>query len=348
MTMRLLQILSVAIVVFLSVVDARGGIFSAGRDIQQKTDSNFRITAGAINEIEGMVEETTRKVYEIEGNFEAANSGETYTQDDFGMKGPYPTLGFSLENKWKYFTFQLDMLGFKAEVNTVAHRNYYIGVGDEVQYGGRGYTNMKIPEGTPFSMDILGGITELRGLITPFTFSPDPNFKFTPWIDVGLMLFAGQYDIDAGEPTGTTQYMYPPEDFVIGGKSSGLLGMGLPQYGLGGEIRIFLEKGIDLVFQGDYSICNYSGSSSFLTTSSEREKNLDIDHKNTRVRASLEFPLKSERFLTVGVQYQLIDTEGNITTTDVTPEEILANRDRFDKYAKFKLSSVVGMIGLTF
>jgi len=337
-----------AVIVLLPACSVFAGMFSAGRELQPVTDSGFRVTAGIINEAQGMVEETTRRLYEVQGRYEEASAGETYTQDDFEMEGPYPAVGLSLENKWKYVTFGFDMLWFTADMSTVARRNYYIGVGDEVQYGGASYENMKIPEGTPFSMDILGGMAELRGLITPVTFSPDPNFRFTPWIDVGLMLFAGQYDIDAGEPTGTTQYLNPPEDFVIGGKSSGTLGLVLPQYGLGGECRIFLEKGIDLVFQGNYVICNYKGGSSFLTTSSEREKNLDIDHSNTRVKIFLEFPLRSGRFITVGAQYQLIDTEGSITTTDVTTEEILANRDRFDKHAKFKLSSVLAMIGWTF
>ncbi|OGV67967.1 MAG: hypothetical protein A2283_09085 [Lentisphaerae bacterium RIFOXYA12_FULL_48_11] len=347
--MRNLIKLVIVLVLMLGVAGtSHGGLFSAGRETNEKSDGHLRITAGSINEIQGMVEETTRKVYEVEGRWEDAASGSTFTQDDFNMKGPYATLGVSLETQWKYFSLQMDVLGFKTEVNTVASRNYYIGIGDDVQYGGGEYSNMKIPEGTPFSMDILGGIMEIRGLITPFTFKPSPTLRITPWIDAGLMFFVGQYNIDAGDPTGTTTYMNPPEEYVIGGESSGFLGLGLPQIGFGGEIRMGPENGVNLVLQGDYAVCNYEGSSSFLTSSSEHEKSVDIDHTNTRIRFMVEFPMSSGRLFMVGAQYQLIESEGSITTMDDTPEEILADREKFDKYAEFRLSSLVGMIGLSF
>jgi len=240
----------------------QGGVFSAGRQNDDITDSNIRVTAGMITRIEGMVQETTRPVYELEGNEAGAASAETYTGGDFGVDDAYPTIGLSIENRWKYFTFQFDTLLFNIDVDTVARRNYYIGVGDEVMYGGRGYTNMKIPQGTPFTMKTLGITGELRGLITPVTVKPCEVIKFVPWIDLGLMLFGGDYDIDAGTPTGTTTYMYPPEDFVV--------------------------------------------------------------------------------------QYQMIESEGSITATDQTAEEILANRARFNKYATFTLESIVAMLGLTF
>jgi len=348
MVKNFFKLIIVPVLVFGMAGSSYAGIFSAGRAVQEKADGHLRITAGSINEIQGMVEETTRKVYVLEGRLEEAASGETYTEDDFNMKGPYPTLGLSLENQWKYFTLQLDVFGFKTDVNTVARRNYYIGIGEDIQYGGREYSNMKIPEGTPFSMDIVGGIVELRGLITPLTFKPSSILRITPWIDAGLMFFGGQYDIDAGESTGTTTYMNPPEDYVIGGSSSGFLGLGLPQIGLGGEIRIGAENAPNLVLQGDYAVCNYEGGSSFLTSSSKNEKNVDIDHTNMRARFMLEFPMSSGRLFMVGAQYQLIESEGSITTMDDTPEEILADREKFDKYAKFKLSSVMGMLGLTF
>jgi len=109
-----------------------------------------------------------------------------------------------------------------------------------------------------------------------------------------------------------------------------------------------VEKGVNVVLQGHYAVCQYEGGSTFLTTSSHREKNLDIDHVNQRVRLEVEFPLKSGRMVTVGVQYQMIESEGSITATDQTAEEILANRARFNKYATFTLESIVAMLGLTF
>ena len=325
-----------------------GGVFRAGRDIGDKRDVNLRVTVGEVLEIEGAVQETTRSFYDVTDQQFKQDLAERYDLNDFGMEGGYPTVGLAFENAGKYFTFLFDIALMNPEVDTVAQRNYYIGIGKKIEFDGGSYENMKIEEGTPFTMDIIGAVTEVRGLFTPFTFRPGESFRFTPWIDVGLYMFLGNYDIDAGPATGVTKYLEPPQDFVIGGKSSGLIGIGMPEFGAGGEIRLGGEDEVNLVLQGYYSAFEYEGSSAFLTSTRHREKNLDLEHVNYRIRLILEIPLSGGRNVTVGVKYQLVESEAAITSQAATEAEIIASRERFDKDVNFRLLMVSGMLGLTF
>lgn len=341
-----------AVIVVTTVFLCRGGfaegVFVAGRDIGERRDCNLRVTAGTVMEIEGAVQETTRAVYDVEGQSWKQDLAEKFDLGDFGMDEGYPTIGLSFENAGKYFTFQFELSAMNPKVETVALRNYYIGVGKKIEFGGREYENMKIPEGTPFSVDIISGVTELRGLITPFTIKPVEGFRFTPWVDLGLYLFIGQYEIDAGPVTGTYIYLREQEEFAVGGQSEGMIGVGMPELGAGGEIRIGGQDKVNLVLQGYYSVFEYEGGTGFLTSSKHREKDVDLEHVDYRVRCTLEIPMASGRCFTLGARYQLVETDASITSQEATDEEILARGERFDKDVNFKMASITGMIGFTF
>ena len=326
---------------------AQDGVFSAGRDIEEGRDFSVGITAGQITSFDAVVQETTRAYYSVVGRTESQLDAENYSLNDFDMDEGCVTLGLSMEKMWKFFTLQVDAAFMQPDTDTVARRNYYIEVGDVV-YNGRSYDHMKIPEGTPFSVEATAGIIEIRGLFTLFTFRPTENVRLTPWIDLGIFGFGGDYDINAGPATGVVQYQTPLEDFVVGGQASGFGGLGLPEYGLGGEVRIGNARSMQLVLSGHYAMCEYEGSTGFLTTNDHRDKDIDLDHRNVRLRCSLEFPLKSSRALTVGIQYQSIESDALISSSATDPTVILARGERFDKEVHFEMESLQAMVGLTF
>jgi len=327
---------------------SQAGVFAAGRVLDDEHDAGFRITAGVITDIELMVQETTRKLYDVTGDTWKQDTAENYSLNDFDVEDNEPMVGLSFEKAWKFFSLQFSLTGMNPSVDTTARRNYYISVGESVEYMGQSYDHMKIPEGTQFSMDVVGGTLELTGLITFFTLQPMDGLRITPWIDIGLFGFAGEYDIEAGEVQGVTQYQNPPKDFVIGGKSSGTVGAALPQYGGGGEIRIGGPESLNLVLQGHYLVCQYDGSTEWVTTSDHREKNLDLDHVNLRARLFLEIPAGESCSFMLGVQYQSIETEGVIESTATSEAEVLEQRERFDKKAEFRMESLQGVLGFTF
>jgi len=297
----------VIVCALLVLCGSRGyGEVVAGRDIYDKGDLSIKFSLGSVSDMEGAVQETTRKYYDATDQQFKQDTAENYSLNDFGMEDGYATLGFQLENIGKYFTFQLEGSFMNPEVDAVARRNYYIGVGENIDYGGGSYENLKIEEGTSFSMDLIGGSMEIRGLLTPFTLRFSDAVRFTPWLDFGLYTFLGYYEIDAGLPHGVTQYLEPPEDFVVGGTSEGFVGVGTPELGVGGEIRFGGDESANLVIQGYYTGMQLEGDTSFFTSSQHREKDIELDHSNIKTKVALELPMGGDNRFTFGFQYQLV------------------------------------------
>jgi len=342
-----LKYLTAVITCAVMTITANAGVISGGRDLEDGRDFRLRFTAGQISDFNAAVEETTRKLYDVTGSYWKQDDAESYNLDDFNIDDTHTTIGFSLEKAWRFFTFQLDASLINIESSTVAERNYYLSVGDPIEYEGQEYENMRIAEGTPFDFEINGGTIDTKLFLTPLTFRPFDSFRITPLLGIGLFGFVGTYDIDAGPATGVYPYQDPIEYFVMGGQGSGTMGMGIPEYGGGAEIRFGTDGHANLVLQGHYMMCNYDGSTEILTSSSHRAKNIDLEHTNIRGRIYLEMPLKNSRSITLGVQYQTIETTAFISSTATDPEEILEKQERFDKNAEFGLTAMQAMIGYT-
>lgn len=52
--------------------------------------------------------------------------------------------------------------------------------------------------------------------------------------------------------------------------------------------------------------------------------------------------------LNLGVQVQIIETEGTVSSQATDPEEILAKQERFDKEFTFQVDAVLATLGITF
>lgn len=320
---------------------------TAGRMLYDDRDVQLWVTAGSISELSGHVQETTRTYYEVTGRFEDQADRENYSFEDFGMDGGYPTVGFAFENAGKYFTFHFAASFFQPDVSSVAVRNYYIGV-DSISYNGVEYEYMRIPEGQAFTVDMFSGIFEIRGMYTPCTFSAGDSFHFTPYLNFGMFMLANNYDIDAGPATGVVKYLDPPEDFVENGQAEGSLIGGLPELGVGVEIRMGKPEKMNIVLRADYAGFQFSGDTGAFTSSDHREKDIDLDHVNVRISGQLEFPVWGDRCLTVGADWVNIETEAKVTSKEATVEEALARHERFDKDVEFSLTAVTARVGLTF
>lgn len=342
------RILCAATAIVTAACAARGDFIEAGRVLPEKRDVHLRLLIGNVTKMEGMVEETHRKLYDVTGSYWKQDTREKYDLNDFSMDGSYPAVGWAIDVAGKWFTFEYESLWMNPKTTTTARRDYYIGVGSDIEYNGASYDHMMIPKGSEFSMHMVGGTTDLRLLFTPVTIKPVETLAISPWVCAGLFLFLGTYDIDAGSPRGTMQYQNPPENFVVGGKSDGILALGLPEWGYGLEMRIGGPDSVNVVLHGGLVETQYSGSSKFLTSSAERSKNVDLDHTHMKFRLMFEFPVSGGQCFTVGAQMTLIESTGDITASATTPEEILATQERFDKHVSFVMESTVLMVGMTF
>jgi hypothetical protein len=325
-----------------------GAQFEWGGVLPDDRSSNFKLQLGAVLEFEGMVVETTRRVYEVTGAVESQNRANTFGTDDFNMEGPFGSAGFTWEVDWSFIRFSMDSIFLMPSISTVAKRDYYLSVGDGIDYGGKTYDQLMIADGTPFDAEVLGNMTELTLAFVPFGVALGESFSVNPFLGAGVMLFGGFYEIDAGESTGVIQYQNPPEDFVVGGKASGFVGMFAPQWGPGIEIRMGDPGKMNFELMAQYLFFDYSGSSGLFSTTDHREKDLEFSHSNMRVRGQFEFPRRNGGAWTLGVSAQFIDTDGSLKSSATDPVEILEKRERFDKNFMFKINSVFATLGLAF
>ncbi len=337
-----------AVVVYVGLLSVgEAEVFEWGRSEQSGRGFSLRLTGGQITEFSAVVQETTRKLYEVTGETWKQERANNFDLDDFNISGSHPVFGLSMQRSGKFFTFMLDGTYIALSSEAVARRDYFLSV-DSIIYDGVEYQHMMIPEGESFSFDVKGAALDMRLQLTPFTYRPVPSVGILPFLDAGLFGFFGRYDIEAGESRGVIQYQNPIENFVVGGKVDGLSGLGLPEIGGGLEMRFGPPEGVNLVLHGQYSFFTYKGGTSLFTSSSHREKKLDIDHRNIRLRLMGEFPLESGRSWMIGGQYQQVRSEGLVESASTDPEEIIARRERFDKEFSFRLTQVQALVGMTF
>lgn len=318
-----------------------GGVLATGRT------QNMRFQVGAVLEFEGGVTETTRRFYDVTGRVESQALAESYGTSDFDLKGPFGAIGFSLDMAWKFVRFQIDTMFLAPSVSTTAKRDYYLSIGDDITYQGIGYDHLMIPAGSRLSADVFANVSELVFAFVPIGFQFGESVVVNPSLNFGVLLFGGRYEIDAGLATGVTQYQNPPEDFVVGGKASGLIGMGAPEWGPGVEIRIGKPGELNVALDLRYLFLTYHGSTAFFTTANHRDKDLDFNHQNLRLSGQVEIPMRHMAW-TLGIQAQFVDSDGLISSSARDPDVVRARRERFDKEFNFKMHAVYATLGLSF
>ena len=97
------------VVLWVGVCAQAGEVLIAGRDRPENRDAAFRLRAGVVSDIEGLVEETTRQYYDVTDQAFKQATRESYDLNDFGMDDSYPAVGLYFENAWKYVTLQADV-----------------------------------------------------------------------------------------------------------------------------------------------------------------------------------------------------------------------------------------------
>ena len=245
-------------------------------------------------------------------------------------------------------TFAFSASYLKATASTVADQNYYLGISDKIEYEGKEYEYMMIPEGKSFKSELPAGMIDLQFLFTPLTWKPVEGLKLVPWICLDVFGIFGKYDLDAGPPTGTVIYEDPPREYVVGGHSRGWIGMGIPGIGPGGELTIGSSDGVRLILQVNCAFCKYDGSTDNFPVKARHDKNLDLDYYNLMLKSFLEIPLSPRVDLIAGVTYQYIKVDASVDAQARSPEEIEELREKWDKDVDFELSMLTGTIGLRF
>ncbi len=310
-------------------------------------DKAWSFSLGQIVDVSGRVDETFRAFYKATGQDWKQSLAESYDLKDFGVDAPYTTFGLHYRRDWRYFAFRWDLSVFSLSADAKARRDYYIGLGDDVRYGGRKYDHMKIPSGSSFSVDFRGGLMDGVISFTPVELAFSDTFSVVPSLDLGLAVFGGEWEIDAGEARGTATYQNPPVDFVVGGSSSSLVGAGAPMLGAGLEFRVGRSDWVQWVTRLNAGFFKYDGSTKFFTGSG-REKDLELDYASVGVETRVELPMTETTCLELGGRLRFMTLDAEIRSKERDTAAIVAARERFDKSADLDLVMAELFVGVSF
>lgn len=324
--------------------------YDIGSQRSEDRDHEWRFYLGGVMSLSGGVDETFRAFYAATGQDYKQSLAESYDLKDFGISCPYLTWGIEYERTWKWWTFNWDMLILNIDASAKAKRDYYLGVGDDIGYNGKSYDHLMIKNGSDFSVELTGLMTEFLFSFTPFTFfyGEEGRSRLTPSLDLGLMIFGGRLDIDAGNPTGTTVYQNPPVDFVIGGNSSTTAFAGAPKIGLGADFTIGTEDELQWLFHADLGYFTFDGSTKALTGASHRAKDIDVSYFSLAGEAGILVPLENGKAFTCGARLQFISLDGEIKSQEKDSAAIIAARERFDKAIDLAITTFMFYIGFNY
>ena len=317
-----------------------------GRYLEQGRRGRLTFNVGEKTPITGGVQETFRPFDEFreEGT---PQQPESFTFAELGLDESESTYGISFEYQWKWVTLFVDATYMDADVAGVAPRDLFIGV-KSIQFEGQEYEYQAILEGTPYegTIDLLALSTRLA--ITPVTVNAGGSAEFVPWLMVGFFSLGGDVDVDAGPSTGIQLYENPPREYVIGGSGSGDAVAVAPEIGLGGELKFRTGERSRLLFRGNYSWFQFSGSTGDLGVSARREKDIDLDYNALDLSASYELPIGKAVNFVIGAHFRTTDASGSVNAEERTPEEVVELREKFNKNVDFKIETFVLNFGFRF
>jgi len=319
----------------------------AGRYLGDRETFRLYLDVGQAYGLDGEVQETTRPI-EVAGLKPTTTPPENYSWHELGFDDNFPLYGLGWEKLWKYVTFNGRLVTGRPELSGTANRDYYLGVGD-ITYRGREYEYMKIPRGTQYEGEIDTYTLNLALRITPFSLGNEEYYtEFTPWIHLGLFNFLGDYEIRAGRAQGVVEYENPPREYVVGGTGSGMSGLVVPEYGLGGEFRFYLAESAALYLMGNVALLNLSGSTGDLGISTRNEKNVDVDYQTLTTRLLLEIEMTDSTDFLIGIEYQNTTADASSRAKIRSAEEAVVIREKLDKDITFEMNTLMGLIGFRF
>jgi hypothetical protein len=330
-------------------VDASAQILMGGRPVDPNKNFSLSASVGQVTEIKGTVTETTRQLYDILDMPEKQLTADSYDLNELGLSESDIMYGIGLEKMWRYVTLRGNFSYMTAEASGVARRDYFIAV-DKISFQGQDYDHMKIEDGERYDARLEGALINLRAQITPFTIAPENIVSFTPFLHLGLFALVATFEADSGEATRIQRYQNPAFDFVVGGHGEGDFNAFVPEYGAGGEFRIYLgqtENGpVELALQGTYAIFDFSGSSASLGISSKNDKELDVNYDMIELRAIFNYPLSTEVDLLLGAEYRVITADGSAKAKYDGYEDAITSREKFDKDISIEMTMVSAFAGL--
>ncbi len=289
-------------------VQAQESLVGAGRAIPPGFVYEVYGGLGSMDSLEGGVQERR-------GN-DILSGGLTADLDELGLGDDTSTLflGAQAYNKW--VTFLVDYRSTSLDASGTADQDIRLDV-DSVSFRGLNLDYLLIPANTDYDIEADATMLGLGLRVTPFTFFPEGRVRFTPWFHLGLQLISTDYDIDAGATVSLDAVGFPDRIYAEQGQASGSEEAGIPEYGIGGEVRILLgDKGAEIVGQATYKLLDFQGAIDSLGVDRDEFEDIDFDYTALEANIFLVYPLNDSVDLLAGVYIEQVDIDATLESDD--------------------------------
>lgn len=228
---------------------------------------------------------------------------------DLGVKedGEAIFVGARIQNAW--VAFLLDYRRSNLKGTGTSEQEFRFSV-DSIVFAGQDLDYLVIPVDTSYRIDAEAQWLGLGFRVTPLTFNPDGFVRFTPWVHLGLQYIRFEYDIDAGavagvEFDGRTERLYARQGRGISRERAAI-----PEYGLGGEIRMDLGPGgTELVFEATMKWLDFQGALGRLGVDGDDFKDIDFTYKALEMNLYGQFQLNDRLDLLAGVFMERVEMD---------------------------------------
>lgn len=217
--------------------------------------------------------------------------------------------GLRTYNRW--VTFLFDYRHSAVDASGRAKEEYRLNV-DSIAFAGLSLDYLIIPVDAEYSIDAETAWLGAGFRITPFTLFPEGRIRFTPWAHLGLQYITADYDVDAGATVDLETDGFTGRVYAERGRAKGEAEAAIPEYGLGGEVRVLFHDGSkdfgpELVAQATWKLLDFQGAIDSLGVDSETFEDIDFDYSALEANLYLVYPLNERLDLLAGVYVEQVD-----------------------------------------
>lgn|GEM_PF-1251439 len=284
-----------------SVVGAESWI-GAGRGADEGLHVEAYGGVGRVERLSGELRET-REGGPLEGGVRA--DLEDLNLDDGVETGLW---GGRVSNRW--LTFLVDFRHSRLDASGTADREYRLNV-EGLAYAGLDLEYLIIPVNAEYDIEAETTWLGAGVRVTPFTLFPEGRVRFTPWAHLGAQWIRADYDVDAGATANLEVEPFTGRVYARRGRAEGEAEAVIPEYGLGGEVRVRLggrgAKGPELVGEATWKLLDFQGAVDSLGVDDEEFEDLDLDYTALEANLYLLWPLNERVDLLGGVYMEQVD-----------------------------------------
>lgn len=293
--------------VVIVVVCSRGGMFADVLGGGRAMSPGFRFEVyggpGRMENLEGGVEERGQAGAVLTGGLSA-------DVDELGLGDDTSSwfLGAQAYNNW--VTFLVDYRRSELDASGTAEQTFRLGV-DNLAFAGLNVDHLLIPVGTEYEIEAETSWLGLGMRVTPFTLFPRGRVRFTPWVHFGVQVIQAEYDVDAGATVNLQSVGFPSRTYAERGRADGDAQAAIPEYGIGGEVRILLgeEPGAEVVGQLTYKLLDFQGAIDALGADDDDFKDIDLEYSALEANLFLVYPLNDKADLLAGVYVEQVEVD---------------------------------------